>query len=458
MTRPVLFIPVENQVRELDAKLLLASFAAERGYSSYVGWKGSIDAQINEYPQGVYLAKSITSRAVKMFRITRSLGHRIVAWDEEAVVHFPPDIYYARRCDATALSLTDQLLAWGEDNKTLFEASPDYAGTTIDVVGNPRVDLLRPEFRGYFGPQVEMLRDRYGDFILVNTNFGSINGYYRELNVAYEQEGEPDGLALGRGSIGLPRALAVNLYKHRKSIMEGFRAMIPQLAAAFPDRTVVLRPHPAENRELWQEELKDCPNVVVIAEGNVVPWLLACATLVHNGCTTAVESYILERPVIAYEPCQHETFDVDLPNSLSVKSSTVEDLVVRVGEALDRGYESTKSDERSAILDGYISALDGQFATSRILDSIERDLQFNAVSAMDRFYAQMFARGRRMIKSLKSRGDNGRYSVSFKKQRFPDITQADVESRVQQLSVLGGLTGKIKVVPVQPDVFQLSPA
>jgi surface carbohydrate biosynthesis protein len=458
MSKPALFIPVENQVRELDAKLLLAGFAAERGYSSYVGWKGTIDAEIIDYPRGVYIAKSITSRAVKMFRIIRRLGHRIVAWDEEAVVHYPPDIYYARRCDETALGLTHHLLAWGEDNKILFEAAPHYNGTKIDIVGNPRVDLLRPEFRDYFKAEVAALRDRYGDFILVNTNFGSINGYYPELNVAYEKPDAPGELTLGRGAIGLPRELALDMYAYRRGILDAFRDMVPKLAAAFPDRTLVLRPHPAENRDFWGDVLKHCPNVEVVAEGNVVPWLLACAALVHNGCTTAVESYILERPIVAYGPRSHETFDVPLPNSLSVRCDTVDEVVANVGEALDKGYASTRSPERSATLDRFIAAIDGRFAADRILDSIDSDLSFERVSAMDRMYAQGFGRVRRVIKQLKTRESDGRYSRDFKRQRFPDVTRDDVKRRVEHLARLGGHSGDVRVEQAGDDVFRIAPA
>lgn len=58
MATPTLFLPVENQVRELDARLLLARLAAARGYRSIVGWKPSVDAHVNEFRPGVYFAKS----------------------------------------------------------------------------------------------------------------------------------------------------------------------------------------------------------------------------------------------------------------------------------------------------------------------------------------------------------------------------------------------------------------
>ena len=46
-----LIIPVENQVREFDPKLLLACIAARRGYSSVIGSRLEIDFRIASFPQ-----------------------------------------------------------------------------------------------------------------------------------------------------------------------------------------------------------------------------------------------------------------------------------------------------------------------------------------------------------------------------------------------------------------------
>ena len=92
-----LIIPVENQVRELDAKLLLSCVAAERGFRVIMGSRAYIHFKIAAMPRGVYLAKSMRSLSNRMFRIIRNLGHEIVAWDEEALVHPPADIYFNLR-------------------------------------------------------------------------------------------------------------------------------------------------------------------------------------------------------------------------------------------------------------------------------------------------------------------------------------------------------------------------
>ena len=115
-----LIIPVENQVRELDPKLLLACIAARRGFASYVGSRREFHFKITSFPRGIYLSKSIPGASDMMFRIMRHLGHEVVAWDEEALVHLPAETYYSRCLSPAAMAHVSRLCAWGEDIAELW--------------------------------------------------------------------------------------------------------------------------------------------------------------------------------------------------------------------------------------------------------------------------------------------------------------------------------------------------
>ena len=67
MKTPVLLIPVENQVRELDAKLLLACVAAKRDLGSIIGPKRKIENHIASFPRGIFLSKSLRIVKRKFF-------------------------------------------------------------------------------------------------------------------------------------------------------------------------------------------------------------------------------------------------------------------------------------------------------------------------------------------------------------------------------------------------------
>jgi surface carbohydrate biosynthesis protein len=92
-----LIIPVENQVREFDAKLLLGCVAAERGLPVILGSRTYVHYAVDSIPHGVYMAKSMRSLSERMFTILRDLGHEIFAFDEEGLIRPPDALYYTRR-------------------------------------------------------------------------------------------------------------------------------------------------------------------------------------------------------------------------------------------------------------------------------------------------------------------------------------------------------------------------
>ncbi len=149
-SKACLIVPVENQVRELDPKLLLACIAARRGFSVIIGSHREIDLRISSLPQGLYLNKSMTDRNLKMFRIMEYLGHEILTWDEEALVHLPAETYYSRRLSPVAIRYNSHLFAWGEDNAELWRRYPGLPpDMPIHVTGNPRSDMLRTDLRSF---------------------------------------------------------------------------------------------------------------------------------------------------------------------------------------------------------------------------------------------------------------------------------------------------------------------
>jgi surface carbohydrate biosynthesis protein len=111
--KSVLLIPVENQVRELDAKLLLACIAARRGLPSIIGSKREVEARIANFPRGIYLAKSMLHGHSKFLKLACKLGHKIAAWDEDARVHLPPETYFSRRPSPVSMGCVSHLFAWG---------------------------------------------------------------------------------------------------------------------------------------------------------------------------------------------------------------------------------------------------------------------------------------------------------------------------------------------------------
>lgn len=457
MPRPYLILPVENQVRELDAKILLACVAAQRGYSCIIGWRGLIDARVGRFPPSVYLAKSMSRENTKMFRINQKLGHTVIAWDEEAVVHYPAQIYYARRIGTEALKLIDVFIAWGDDNRDLLQAHPNFDTEDIRVLGNPRADLLRRDMCSYFDQDATAITREHGDFILVNTNFGSVNGYADRLNLVRSGGRKSSEQALGRGASGMPPDYARGLFDYRQQVMQGFEELIPKVAQAFPNTRVILRPHPAENHAFWQNKFADISNVHIIADGNVIPWLLAARCLVHNGCTTAVEGSLLGTPIISFVPIDDPRYEFELPNKLGGRAASIDAVIDYINAAYNEPQSRCTPPEAHALLSRYIRPMDETLAAQKIVDVISEQTQLAKPSATsNRLVGIARAEFRSVTKRIQTLAGIARYSRGFVRQRFPEISLSKMQDKTDRLTALIKGTHPLVVSAREPDLFEIA--
>ncbi|MGB4781534.1 surface carbohydrate biosynthesis protein [Candidatus Methylomirabilis sp.] len=448
--KPFLIIPVENQVRELDAKLLVAVLAAQEGWTSIIGAKWCIHQRIGRFPPSIYIAKSLTERGMKMLHIIRRIGHYIIAWDEEAVAHYAPDIYYARRVAKDAFDLIDLLVAWGEDNRDLFYGHPACRREAVRVLGNPRADILRPEMRQLFQDRVDELQREHGNFILFNTNFNHVNGYHDTLNLLYLNNGE---WVRGHWSLGMPDEFARGLFHYKRVVFEAFQALIPAVARAFPDRRIVLRPHPSENHDFWRTLLAEYPNVVVRHEGNVVPWLMACDCLIQCGCTTAVEGFLLGTRIVSFTPVEDPRHELRLPNELGTRCRTADEVIAAIR---DPDPDLDPGGARRRLVGRFIHGFDNGLASARLIKLLPSHSPYASFARIPlRLSGIIKAELRTINRRRKQRSGSPRHSVEYNRQRFPRLEVSALQEHAERLRKISGAPRPVEVRYRHEDIFEV---
>ncbi len=461
---PLLLIPVENQVRELDPKLLLACVAAQRGFSSIVGSRREMEFNIDAFSDAIYLSKSMTVRSLLFFRIARRFGHKIVAWDEEALVHLPPSSYFSRRMNRSALKYVLSLFAWGQDNIELWRQYPGLPGDTpIHAVGNPRGDMLRKEMRAYYEKDAAVLRRTYGDFILVNTNFNHVNAFGTDINL-FRPAKTPRGKArFGRGARGMTREYAKGLWDHKHALFSSFKELIPALEETFPECTIVVRPHPTENHEVYRSIAARCRRVRICNKGNVVPWLMAARALVHNGCTTAVEAYVMGVPAISYRSAVSDEYDngfYRLPNGLSHQCFGFQELAATLRSVLDGALGAADGPERQQLIDRFLDAQDGPLACERMIDVLETLHKLSARLSVDsgapRMQRWLLAKGLSVARQLKGHLPGSHNKPEYQQHRYPELALEEVRARVSRLGHVLGFSKELSIDRVSGTMFRVN--
>jgi surface carbohydrate biosynthesis protein len=462
-TNSLLLVPVENQVRELDPKLLFTCIAAQHGFTSIIGSRREMELNIDAFPSAIYLSKSMTVRSLAFFRIARRFGHKIVAWDEEALVHLPPETYYSRRLDPSAIKYVLNLIAWGQDNVDLWRLYPQLpVDMPIHAAGNPRGDMLRAEMRRYYEKDAEALRKEHGNFILVNTNFNHVNAFGVDINLFKPAKPGSKKLRFGRAARGMTRYYAKGLWEHKQELFAHFKALIPRLEQAFPDYTIVVRPHPTENPAVYQDIARGCQRVKVTNEGNVVPWLMATKALVHNGCTTAVEANVMGVPALSYRPVTNSEYDdgfYRLPNRLSHECFKFEALQNTLQKILEGGLGAANGTERQVLINRYLAAQEGPLACERIIEILKKTVLSHSTmpnpGKVHGFQRWVLAKLLNVARRVKTHLPGSHNRPEYQLHRYPILTLDEVRMRLARFQELLGQHCDLKVARISKVLFQI---
>lgn len=332
MTRakPTLYLPIEISARELDARLLLAHRALAAGYRVVLGQQWLLVNNLARFAPGVVFFKGLNRIQRNWMTHARKFGHKIAAIDEEATA-IADARFITKEVTAEAMSLLDRAFMQGAVQHNVYSDSFPQFASALRITGNPRWDLLRPEFQRFFAEEITRIHACHGKFILLNTNMGFANSSWGSpqkfiqicVNVGYIDPKDP-----------FDQKWLKDQYAFERQNFAGFRALAVQLRDRYPSHKIVLRPHPAENIEAWRSALADQQNVDVITEGSVVPWIMAADVLVHNTCTTGIEGFLLGRPTIAYCPYTNWCEPVFISNLITPRTSTFDELAGLVDGAL----------------------------------------------------------------------------------------------------------------------------
>jgi hypothetical protein len=267
----------------------------------------------------------------------------------------------------------------------------------------------------------------------------------------------------GRAARGMSREYAEGLRDHKQAVFEQFKRLIPELEKAFPDCNIVVRPHPTENHDVYNQIASQCERVFVTNEGNVVPWLMATKAVIHNGCTTGVEAYTMQVPAISYRAVVNEEYDYGfyvLPNKISYQCYDFEQLKGLLQRILQGEIGAADGDERQALIQRYLAAREGPLACEIMLDVLESIAEKPDLSSSPtlnkRLMRWFLTRGLHLAKGIKSHLPGSHNRLEFQRHRYPGISREALEAKLLQFQQLLGNNQDLKVEQVSDVMFKIS--
>jgi hypothetical protein len=299
---------------------------------------------------------------------------------------------------------------------------------------------------------------------LINTNFNHVNAYGPDMNLFKPTKGSGQNPTFGRAARGMSRKYAAGLRDHKQAVFEHFKQLIPNLEKAFSDYNIVVRPHPTENHNVYNKIASQCERVFVTNDGNVVPWLMATKAVIHNGCTTGVEAYVMRVPAISYRAPVNEDYDYGfyiLPNKISHQCFDFEQLKNLLQKILAGQIGAADGSERQALIKQYLAGQEGPLACERMVDVLDTILRkFNPAvdetltNKLDRW---LLTQGLHLAKKVKSSLPGSHNRPEFQRHRYPGISLEALQGKLLQFQQLLGYNRGLKIEQISEVMFQISP-
>ena len=449
-----LLLPVETKARELTAKTLLACVAAERGWGTIVGRKNTVRGKQASLPRGAFIEKSISPGRIYDIEKAKKCGNRVSSWCEEGLLYLNREGYSQGRLEPQSYEAIDYFFAWGRQQAADVAESVGFKEKIV-LSGNPRFDLLRPELRGIFSKAADNISKRFGKIILVTSRFSDVNINLNIPDFDYVEWLCSEGKITTKEQENLTR----RFIQLNEKVFRYFLQLIPVLSKEFGDHTIIVRPHPSENHEPWVEISEDLPNVKVLYEGSINEWALAADVVIFNNCTTGVEAFLLERPVISYRPIQDEAVEFKLADQISFQATSEKEVLAHVHRFIDSDSSvfREKRDRQKDFARKYIANIDGKLACETIMDYMEKlDLPLNEgrfplnINYIKIAGKQVKNLERKIKKLLIKENDN---TVFYNRQKFPGVKLEEMTHLVDDFRRITGRFSELKILPVDANTF-----
>lgn len=222
----------------------------------------------------------------------------------------------------------NRVCTWGERQQEALAAHGGVARDTIAVTGCPRFDLCSPGFAWIKDAAVTRALSQRRPYILMCTRFTSVVHFEGQDRVfRLRDKSEPQSVI----------DLRFATWQRDVEDFAEFVALTKEISAAYPDRDVIVRPHPSENAVFYQHAFAPFRNVDVTNSGSVLDWTRPAELVVHCNCTTGVEAVLTGQRALNMRPDATPRSDLDkeVAKEAGVNASSVRDALEKI-EALLR--------------------------------------------------------------------------------------------------------------------------
>ena len=291
--------------------------------------------------------------------------------------------------------------------------------------------------------------------------FSKANNYYLLKNG--NQDYVESLIADGYKPDSLKVKFAKSYMKFQQENLKNLKNFLTSYSIKKPNQKIIIRPHPAENSEMWIDFTRNKKNMkVVIDQINTCSWIIAAKKQITSNCTTSVESYFLNRASTNYIVYQDEKVEFQLPKLMGINIRKDDDLIKYLNEKEERKIEfyntmnlAKKSihniNNQECSIKFLIDSLNAnEFVKTKINSFFLKDKfsgTFNSVFLNIYYYLRSFYR------NLFTKQDKILSAMIM--QKFPRLDANEIQNTLNEYKSYLKIQEKIKLEQIYPQVFSI---
>ena len=186
---------------------------------------------------------------------------QVSIWEQSLLKNHHPDKFRKKKIS--------RLCVWGQRQKEVLTSYAAELDKVLTVTGTPRFDICSPKYSWLTSK--EELKQISRPYILACSRFqmaahaeGQGDPFHRRIKV----QSWPDGFDLKK----ITDVIFSDWHRAVHDFAD-FVVLIKEMAHSYPDRTIVVRPHPSENQTFYEQAFSSFDNVIVTRQGSVLDWI-----------------------------------------------------------------------------------------------------------------------------------------------------------------------------------------
>lgn len=435
----IVLIPYEVQSRDYKSRLILSFFLVQAGFKVIFGRKAELEYFTRCFSNSIYIGLQSTNTYLNFYKKVKSNNNKLILFDEEGLVTLSKKTYLNTKFSKKIAKICDIFFCWGEESFKFLLSNRKAFKEKLVVVGNLRFDVLKKKFDFLNKKNSDKIKKKFKKYILISCSFGNANHYdkrYEQTNFLKKNEYLTD-----------KQSITNYEYYSNYNKIKFFenKVLIKFLAQKFKNINFIIRPHPSEKIESYNDLNRKYLNVHVSKEFSIVEWLKWAKLNIHYYCTTSLEASAMGIENLAYNSDFNNKYFRKTPYLFSHKINTLNEAEKFIKKILKKDIKKKNPKNVTNYIYNFYEKNSYSKITYEIkklsnkLDDKEKKFQSNIDYLKKKLLSLKFI--------LKNFG-------SYTDYKAPNLSHSQLRKDLQKFKTINNI--KIKVSKFQKNVFEIS--